>query len=140
MAEVTLPMTGGCQYGTIRYEVASAPRQVVACHCTDCQRQSGSAFGMTMVVDEAAFRVTQGEPKTFASTSDAGHAKLGAFCPECGNRIYNKTEWRRGTISVKPGTLDDTRWLRPQVHLWTSSKHGWVTIPDGVEAHERQPS
>ncbi len=127
MADVTLPITGGCQCGTIRYEVDGEPRQVVACHCTDCQRQSGSAFGMTMVVDEAAFRVTEGESKTFASTSATGRAKLGAFCPDCGTRIYHKPEWRRGTISVKPGTLDDTSWLRPQVHLWTSRKQGWVT-------------
>lgn len=131
---------GGCQCGAIRYEVVGEPRQVVVCHCTDCQRQSGSAFGMTMVVDEAAFRVTHGEPKTFMSKSDTGRVKLGAFCPQCGTRIYHKPEWRRGTISVKPGTLDDTSWLRPQVHLWTSRKQGWVTIPEGVEAHEQQPS
>ncbi len=131
---------GGCQCGAIRYEVVGEPRQVVVCHCRDCQRQSGSAFGMTMVVDEAAFRLTRGELKTFASESDAGRAKLGAFCPQCGTRIYHKPEWRRGTISVKPGTLDDASWLRPQIHLWTSRKHGWVTIPEGVEAYERQPS
>ena len=58
MGEVTLPITGGCQCGAIRYEVIGEPRQVVVCHCTDCQRQSGSAFGMTMVVDEVDFRVT----------------------------------------------------------------------------------
>ncbi len=46
----------------------------------------------------------------------------------------------RGTISVKPGTLDDTKWLQPQVHLWTRSKQPWVIIPEGVESHERQPT
>ena len=140
MGEVTLPITGGCQCGAIRYEVIGEPRLVVVCHCTDCQRQSGSAFGMTMVVDEADFRVIHGEPKTFASKSDTGRAKLGAFCPDCGTRIYHKPEWRRGKVSVKPGTLDDASWLRPQVHIWTSSKQGWIIIPEGLEAHERQPS
>ncbi len=37
--------TGGCQCGNIRYEVVGTPKQLVVCHCTDCQRQSGSAFG-----------------------------------------------------------------------------------------------
>ena len=132
--------TGGCQCGAIRYEVVGMPKRQVACHCTACQRQSGSAFGMTMVVDEADFRLTKGELKTYNSKSDAGRAKLGAFCPECGTRIYHKPEWRKGTVSVKPGTLDDTRGLKPDMHLWTSSKQPWVIIPEGVEAYEKQPS
>ena len=132
--------TGGCQCGNIRYEIGSTPKIVVACHCTDCQRQSGSAFGMTLVVDEADFRLTEGELKTIASKSAAGRAKIGAFCPECGTRIYHKNEWRKGSVSVKPGTLDDTRWLTPTMHLWTSSKQTWVIIPQGVQAYEKQPS
>ncbi len=136
---VATKYTGGCQCGDVRYEVVGTPRKLVVCHCTDCQRQSGSAFGMTLVVDEADFRLTQGEPKSFASTSAAGRGKLGVFCPRCGTRIYHKPEWRRGTVSVKPGTLDDTSWLKPDMHLWTRSKQSWVTIPEGVETHEGQP-
>ena len=94
---------------------------------------------MAVVVDEAAFRLTHGEVKTCGSKSDSGRTKYGAFCPLCGTRVYHKSEWRRGTISVKAGTLDDTSWLRPKVHLWTSKKQEWVTIPEGVEAYEQQP-
>jgi hypothetical protein len=132
-------LTGGCQCGTIRYEITGTPNALVDCHCTDCQRQSGSAFGMTLPVNEADFRMTKGEVKTYASTSAAGRGKLGAFCPDCGTRIYHKPEWRKGTVSVKPGTLDDTSWLKPEMHLWTSSKQGWVTIPEGVKTFDRQP-
>lgn len=131
---------GGCQCGKIRYEIVGTPKPLVVCHCTDCQRQSGSAFGMTLPVEEADFRITQGELKTYASTSAAGRGKLGAFCPDCGTRIYHKPEWRKGTVSIKPGTLDDTRWLKPEMHLWTSSKQGWVSIPEDVKTFEKQPS
>ena len=112
---------------------------LVACYCADCQRQSGSAFGMALVVGESDFRLLEGEVKTFSSQSEAGRAKLGAFCPRCGTRIYHKPEWRRGTVSVKPGTLDDTRSLKPDMHIWISSRQPWVVIPEGVEAHEKQP-
>ena len=95
---------------------------------------------MTLVVSEANFRITQGEPKEYASKAASGRAKLGAFCSRCGTRIYHKPEWRRGTVSVKPGTLDDTSWLKPDMHIWTASKQPWVTIPEGVKAYERQPS
>ncbi len=132
--------TGGCQCGELRYEVVGTPRKLVVCHCTDCQRQSGSAFGMTLVVNEADFRLTKGEVKTFASKSAIGRAKLGAFCPQCGTRIYHKPEWRPGAVSVKPGTLDDTSGLRPDMHIWTRSRQPWVTIPDRVETHETNPS
>ena len=115
---MSAPYQGGCQCGSIRYEVSDEPRQVVACHCTECQSQSGSAFGMTMVVPEEAFLITKGEPQFYRSTSSTGRAKLGAFCPDCGTRIYHKPEWRKGTISVKPGTLDETGWIRPNVHLY----------------------
>lgn len=135
---MTTTYTGGCQCGNIRYEVVGAPKQVVACHCSDCQRQSGSAFGMTIVVDTADFWLTKGELKTYASRSAANRAKLGAFCPDCGTRIYHQPEYRKGTVSVKPGTLDDTSWLKPNVHLWTSSKQAWVIIPQGVQAFEEQ--
>ena len=133
-------LRGGCQCGGVRYEVTGTPLQLSVCHCTDCQRQSGSAFGMTLVVREEDFRLTGGELKTFASKSDAGRAKLGAFCPDCGTRIYHKPEWRKGMVSVKAGTLDDTTMLKPDIHIWTASKQPWTTIPDGVEAHEKNPS
>jgi hypothetical protein len=130
-------LTGGCQCGDIRYEVIGALQQLVACHCVDCQRQSGGAFGMALVVDEEDFRLTQGELKTYPSKSDAGRAKLGAFCPVCGTRIYHKLEWRKGKVSVKPGTLDDTSLLTPDIHIWAASKQPWITIPENVEAHEK---
>jgi hypothetical protein len=95
---------------------------------------------MALVVNEADFRLTQGELKLFASKSAAGRAKLGAFCPRCGTRIYHKPEWRPGMVSVKPGTLEDTSWLKPDMHIWTRSKQPWVTIPKGVETHETNPS
>jgi hypothetical protein len=133
-------LTGGCQCGDVRYEVTGAPKQLVVCHCTDCQRQSGSAFGMTLVVEEGDFRLTKGEVKTFESKSDAGRDKLGAFCPECGTRIYHKPEYRKGFVSVKPGTLDDTATLTPDIHIWTASRQPWITIPKDVEAHEKSPS
>ena len=62
------------------------------------------------------------------------------FCPGCGTRIYHKPEWRKGMLSVRAGTLDDTSMLKPDVHIWTSSRQPWITIPDDVEAHEKNPS
>lgn len=136
---MTTRRTGGCQCGDIRYEITGEPQQIVVCHCTACQRWSGSAFGMSVVIDASDFRLLQGELETWSSQSDTGRAKLAAFCRRCGTRIYHRSEWRGESMSVKAGTLDDTHWLLPDIHIWTGSGQPWVVIPEGVETHETQP-
>ena len=84
---------------------------LAVCHCRECQRQSGSAFGMSLAVPHRAFRLVSGALKSFEAVCDSGRTKTCAFCPECGTRIYHETV---NGMSVKPGTLDDTsEELRP---------------------------
>jgi hypothetical protein len=111
---------------------------VNVCHCSECQRQSGSAFGMSMMVPQANL-VVEGTLKSFTRSSASGRPLSCHFCPECGTRIYHVPSYAHGVLNVKPGTLDDPSWLRPGTHFWTSSRQPWVTLPDGVAHHERQP-
>ncbi|HZS83251.1 MAG TPA: GFA family protein [Stellaceae bacterium] len=120
---------GGCQCGHIRYELTEAPLGVSVCHCRACQKQSGSAFGMSLHLPATAFRLASGSLKTFEVVCDSGRIKTCAFCPECGTRIFHRTE--RG-LSVKAGTLDDPSGIVPDGHYWTRSKQAWVRIPEGV--------
>lgn len=126
---MTEERSGGCQCGYLRYEVTKRPVGLAVCHCTECQRQSGSAFGLSLGIPEGAFRLTSVTLKTFAVVCDSGRRKTCAFCPECGTRIYHQTV---NGMSLKAGTLDDTSWLRPDAHYWTMRKHPWVTIAEGV--------
>src|SRR5262245_65152510 len=112
---------GGCQCARVRYRVEGEPVAVGVCHCTECQRQSGSAFGMSLIVRKEAFRLLQGELKTFTRTADSGSPVLCAFCPECGIRIYHEPRYMQGVLNIKPGTLDDTSFLRPT--LQRSEEH-----------------
>ena len=121
---------GGCQCGRVRYRVEGKPPVGLAvCHCTECQRQSGSAFGMSLAVASSAFRLRSGDLKTFDVKCGSGRIKTCAFCPECGTRIYHQTE---NGMSLKAGTLDDTSWLKPDAHYWTKRKQSWVVVPEGV--------
>jgi hypothetical protein len=131
------PYTGGCQCGSVRYVVTTEPTRLVSCHCTECQRQSGSAFGMSLPVKKDSLTVT-GLTKQFMRLADSGNEVTGVFCPECGVRIYHALKSAPGVVSIKPGTLDDTRWLRPELFIWMKSAQGWVPVPDGVKALERQ--
>ena len=122
---------GGCQCGTVRYRLAGEPLGLAVCHCTDCQRQSGSAFGMSLLLPSESFRLLSGALRTFTVRCDSGRTKFCAFCPSCGTRIYHQII--DAVLSVKPGTLDDTSWLSPAAHYWTKSKQPWVPVPDGAQ-------
>jgi hypothetical protein len=122
-------LQGGCQCGGVRYRLECEPRRLAACHCLDCQRQSGSAFGLSLDVPPDGFRLLSGELQTFEVMCDSGRPKECAFCRRCGTRIYHRGE---SGMSVKAGTLDDTSKLRPEAHYWTKRKQPWVQIPEGV--------
>lgn len=119
--------------GGIRYVIDGTIFGLSVCHCHDCQRQSGSAFGMSLIVSREAFVITSGTLKTFETTTVSGRTKTCAFCAECGVRICNRTDTR---VSIKAGTLDDVSWLEPRAHFWVSRKQPWVQIPDGVRCYE----
>ncbi len=88
---------------------------------------------MSLVINPDGFQLEAGELKEFITTSDSGREKTCAFCPECGNRIYNRT---KALMSVKAGTLDDTSWITPDAHYWTKRRQAWVNLPDDVACFE----
>jgi hypothetical protein len=131
------PYTGGCQCGSVRYVLRTEPMRLVACHCKECQRQSGSAFGMSMLVKKDSLTVT-GLTKQFTRIADSGNELTGVFCPDCGVRVYHAPKPVRDVLALKPGTLDDTGWLRPDSFTWMKSAQGWVPVPNGVKALDGQ--
>ena len=135
-----LPQTGGCQCGKLRYEITEAPRLMVTCHCTDCQRITSSAFSLALIISEKAFRLTAGEPRLVPRTADSGRVTTRWICPECGSWITATPRPGAPFRNVKAGTLDDTSWLRPTVHIWTRSKQPWITLPAGDRTFETQPA
>jgi hypothetical protein len=94
---------------------------------------------MSFVVRKDSFELVRGELKTFTRTSQSGRTVACAFCPNCGTRIYHEPTYMPDTLNIKPGTLDDTSWLSPDVHVWTKSKQPWVSIPEGVACVDGQP-
>jgi hypothetical protein len=125
-----LPLTGGCQCGAVRYEITAAPLTLYACHCADCQRQSGSAFALSLIAPRDAVRVTQGAPAAWERPGS--HAASGA-------RLDHLPSRNRAIAVVKPGTLDDTSWLKPVGHIWTRSAQPWVKFEEGTLLYDGPP-
>ena len=134
--------TGACQCGAVTYEALGDPIMIFACHCTICQRQSGAAFGMAVVFDGGDFTLAGKSPAHFVRPGHGRDFRC-YFCPDCGTRIYHQWFTAEGDypfLSVKPGTLDDTSWVRPGCHVWTRHAQPWMTFgPDEVVFAEQPP-
>ncbi|MHA7874777.1 GFA family protein [Roseivivax sp.] len=122
-----LPLGGGCQCGAIRYEIGEAPAAFYICHCRDCQRQSGSAFGQSLQVHTKSLRVT-GTPATFARQAASGRSMHCLYCPDCGTRLWHVRAEGSPFVSLKAGTLDDPDWLRPCAEIFTDRRRAWVKV------------
>lgn len=130
---------GGCQCGGVRYECSALARRTYVCHCTECRGQSASAFGISVVVPRAAFRLVRGEAKRWSRPTATGHALDCWFCPDCGTRLWHQRRGAAETLNIKGGSLDDPVDLSAAIHIWTRSRLPGVDIPDGATRFPGEP-
>lgn len=131
-------LTGGCQCGAVRYTISAEPLAMLRCHCTSCQKQSASAFGLSVFVPVTGFAVA-GPLKHFEQRAESGRRMRYHFCAECGTRIHHTAEPDPQYVSVKGGTLDPGHGLEPVADVWTRSKLPWVPLLEGGLAYPQQP-
>ena len=131
------PYTGGCLCGAIRYEFTAEPETVYICHCTDCQKISASAFGVSVRVKAENFKITKGEPASFDTLADSGRTKTGLFCATCGTRFGAAAGGP--LVVLRGGSLHDPNWFRPIAHIWTRSAQTWFSFADGLPKFEKAP-
>jgi hypothetical protein len=113
----------------------SEPLFVHCCHCLSCQRQTGSAFVINLLIEAVRVELLSGDPLAVDVPRDDGSAQRIFRCPACQVAVYS--EYGRPEIRfVRGGTLDEPRDVEPDVHIFTKSKVGWVTLPEGVPAFE----
>jgi hypothetical protein len=134
-----LPLTGGCLCRQVRYEVRSEPLTIAICHCTICQRRTGSAFSMSMPIAREGFALVAGATITRDMPGGSGKLLTQHFCEHCLVRTHTEPHVNRALVYVRPGTLDDTRWLQPAVQLWTDFGQRWA-LCDGVPSFDEGPT
>lgn len=125
--------TGRCQCGEVQYESTGKTCALYICHCRECQRQSASAFGISLDVPRAGFRVTQGKPKYWSHIADSGQKLKCAFCPTCGSRLWHELDPVTETVSIKAGSLDEPIDVTNAIHVWTKRKLPGIIIPAGAK-------
>ena len=131
--------TGGCQCGALRYESAGEPIALYVCHCRECQKQSASAFGMSLQVPRAGLRVTRGTPKFWTRPTDSGRRLRCVFCAHCGSRVWHEREGAAETLTIKAGSLDEPVDFSTAIHIWTSRKLPGMAIPADAQQFLQEP-
>ena len=130
-----IPIDGGCACGAVRYRLTSDPLFVHCCHCLNCQRQTGSAFVINVLIEADRLEVLEGEPQPVAVPRSGGKKQKIWRCPICQIAVFSQYT-RRQIRFVRAGTLDDPAAVEPDVHIFTRSKLPWVTLPESVPAFD----
>lgn len=140
MSKITVPFSGGCACGAVRYEASAEPVVMLNCHCRDCQRSSGGPFSSFVVVPTEAFKLVKGELRFHASPSEMGGMTRRGFCAECGSPISGKPDMLGHIVAIRAASLDDPGGFAPQMDVWTSDAHAWDKMDAGLGKFEKYPA
>ena len=133
-----MKVEGHCHCGAIRYRADVDPARANICHCTDCQRLTGTAYRAAVPAPAESFELLAGAPTIYIKTADSGAKRAHAFCPTCGAPIYATSVDTPTSYSLRIGALDRRSELAPQRQIWCSSSFGWAQDISGLPGTERQ--
>jgi hypothetical protein len=128
MTDVTLPLTGGCGCGAVRYEITAPLVAAGYCHCTRCQRRTGTAASAQARVAPGSFQLVSGADAVRTWSPEGGFEK--AFCGVCGSGLFSRDPHDPSVISVRLGSVDGDPGIRPQVRTFVAYAVPWEPIPD----------
>ena len=128
---------GKCACGFVRYRITSRPLFVNCCHCTWCQRESGSAFAINAMIEADRVEVIAGEPVRIDTPSNSGKGQKITRCPKCHVALWSNYAGAGDAVRfVRVGTLNEPGRMPPDIHIFTSTKQPWVVLPPGTPAME----
>jgi hypothetical protein len=134
------PITGRCLCGNVTFTSEGDAVVQAACHCTDCQRQTGNPFSVIVGVPREGFSATGDTLSSYSTVGeDHGGATERNFCSACGSPLFSVAAVMPEMIFIKAGTLDDASWVQPSIEAWTSSAQPWATHFEGAAQLERGP-
>jgi hypothetical protein len=132
------PFTGGCQCGAVRYEGNAEPVVSGYCHCTRCQKLSGTAFATVLAVPTESLKI-RGRVTYYESKADSGNMTRNGFCAICGSRLLGGTTQMPELTAIMAGSLDDSRELLPMMNIYAEKTQPWHTIGTGLPSFPGMP-
>jgi hypothetical protein len=136
---MSFPITGTCGCGAVSFEIAEPFVSSVYCHCTRCQRRTGTGSSVNARAKAQSFRILTGDDRVQSWKPDTGAEKF--FCGDCGSALFSRNPSDSEHVGVRLGTLDDDPEIRPSARQFVAYAAVWEPIPDdGLPRHpERMP-
>jgi len=129
-------LEGGCACGGIRFRIDAAPMFVHCCHCLNCQKHTGSAFVINLLIEASRVAPLRGAPEPTEMPPNGGTPNTIFRCPACRVAVWSVYGGRSAILFVRGGALDEPSAVAPDVHIYTRSKLPWVRLPESVPAFE----
>ncbi|HZN91930.1 MAG TPA: GFA family protein [Myxococcales bacterium] len=120
----------------MRYRLLAEPMFVHCCHCTDCQRHTGSAFAINALIETSRIELLAGAPEPVSMPTESGRPHDIHRCPTCKVAVWSDYGRRPALRFVRVSTLDDQHAIQPDVHIYVRSRVPWVRLPEGARAFE----
>jgi hypothetical protein len=126
---------GGCACGNVRYRMQIPPLIVHCCHCRWCQRETGASFALNALVETDRVTLLKGKAEMILTPSESGKGQKIWRCPDCHIALWSNYSGFGDKVNfIRVGTLDEAHRLTPDIHIFTSTKQPWVSIPEGQPA------
>jgi len=132
--------TGQCLCGAMKYEVSADPIRSSICHCSHCQKASGSAYSINIIIPREAFKIIGKTLVTYLDRGGSGKELRRYFCSTCGSPLYTETDAMPNFTIVKAGTLNDTTNFKPNINIFCESKMDWLKQCNKTVDFEKAPS
>jgi hypothetical protein len=127
-----------CSCGGLEATCLGEPKRVGICNCTECQKRTGSVFGVGAYYSKSNVQL-RGKTTTFNRSSESGRTLSYQFCPTCGSTVIWELELFPDLVAVAVGCFTDPTFPAPKRAVWGQYKHGWVQFPEDVETLPSQP-
>ena len=134
-----MSVVGKCNCGAVEVSCDVAPKEIIACHCENCQRATGGPSSFNIVMPETAARVSKGQTRVFTETSDSGNQLERHFCAECGSPIFSATPAFAGHLILKAGLFQGVEGLNVVMNIYTDSAASWAHIDSTIPSHAKMP-
>lgn len=132
-------VTGGCLCGQVRYESDEEPAIQAICHCPDCQKQSGGAFSVNVLVPTKSITFEGVSLAQYIVPGDSGTPVTRNFCNNCGSPLSTELDAFGNLAAIKAGTLDDSSWVKPEVQIWCDTAKGWGVLNNEIKCEAGNP-
>lgn len=135
---MTIPFSGGCLCGAVRYQCSAEPVVAGHCQCEPCRRSSGTGHCSHLGVPEDAVSLS-GETTVYEAKADSGNTVGRAFCPACGAAVHSVNSGMPGMVFLRASSLDDLEVFKPQMVVYTRSGASWDKIDSNLPGFETMP-